>query len=111
LTFGEGARKNTDILLCAVAVAVAHRYSNIFQHEKPEYNATNAYFGCIPLLGYVFLRNLTPALRSTYAHSLHELGKVKALNRPSRDGSGSCFLRPPRMNPYLTPLKHALLVR
>jgi len=51
-------------------------YTSVFAQEKPDYNASNAYFGCVPLLGYVFLRNLTPGLRSHYAHSLHELGKV-----------------------------------
>jgi hypothetical protein len=51
-------------------------YTSVFAKEKQDYNATNAYFGCIPLLGYVFLRNVTPTLRSHYAHSLHELGKV-----------------------------------
>ena len=51
-------------------------YTSVFPAPKLDYNASNAYLGCIPLLGYVFLRNLTPWLRSHYAHSLHELGKV-----------------------------------
>mmetsp|Transcript_54638 Transcript_54638/g.70250 ORF Transcript_54638/g.70250 Transcript_54638/m.70250 type:complete len:694 (+) Transcript_54638:39-2120(+) len=51
-------------------------YTGVFQYEKPVYNSTNAYFGCIPLLGYIFLRNLTPTLRGSYSHALHELGKV-----------------------------------
>ena len=59
-------------------------YTTVFSQEKPDYNASNAYFGCVPLLGYVFLRNLTPGLRSHYAHSLHELGKVTL-------GKGSCL--------------------
>ena len=50
--------------------------TSVFSQDKNDYNVTNAYFGCVPMLGYVFLRNLTPGLRSHYAHSLHELGKV-----------------------------------
>jgi hypothetical protein len=59
-----------------IVAALYWWYNGVFQYEKPVYNSTNAYFGCIPLLGYIFLRNLTPTLRGTYSHALHELGKV-----------------------------------
>ena len=40
------------------------------------YNATNAYFGTIPLLTYIYFRNLTPTLRSYSLRLLHEIGKT-----------------------------------
>ncbi len=46
-----------------------------FSQEKFVYNATNAYFGFIPLVTYIFLRNLTPSLRGHSLHLLHEIGK------------------------------------
>lgn len=47
-----------------------------FQHGKLEYNATNAYFGFVPLLTYIFFRNLTPLLRSHSLDLLHQIGKT-----------------------------------
>lgn len=47
-----------------------------FRQEKFMYNATNAYFGFIPLLTYIYLRNLTPKMRSYSLHLLHEIGKT-----------------------------------
>lgn len=47
-----------------------------FQQGKLGYNATNSYFGFIPLLTYIYLRNLTPTLRSHSMHLLHEIGKT-----------------------------------
>jgi N-acetylneuraminate 9-O-acetyltransferase len=47
-----------------------------FQLQKQEYNQTNAYFGVIPLLTYVYFRNLTPWLRSHSMELLHQLGKT-----------------------------------
>lgn len=47
-----------------------------FHHEKLEYNATNAYFGFIPLLVYIFFRNCTPLLRAYHLDLLHQIGKT-----------------------------------
>ena len=47
-----------------------------FRHAKLEYNATNAYFACIPLLSYIYFRNLTPWLRSNTLDLLHQIGKT-----------------------------------
>ena len=47
-----------------------------FRKEKHLYNQTHAYFGIIPLLTYVFLRNLTPWLRSHSFHLLQQLGQT-----------------------------------
>ncbi len=47
-----------------------------FSQEKFMYNATNAYFGFIPLLTFIYLRNLTPTLRQYSLKLLHEIGKT-----------------------------------
>jgi N-acetylneuraminate 9-O-acetyltransferase len=47
-----------------------------FQQDKFQYNATNAYFGVIPLMTYVYFRNLTPTLRAYHLHFLHSIGKI-----------------------------------
>lgn len=41
------------------------------------YNEKNAYFGiAIPVLTYIYLRNLSPTLRTRYLEPLHSLGKI-----------------------------------
>ncbi|GKY95115.1 hypothetical protein MPSEU_000475400 [Mayamaea pseudoterrestris] len=47
-----------------------------FQHNNVAYNQTNAFFAPIPLITYVFLRNLTPRLRSHSLELLHQIGKT-----------------------------------
>jgi N-acetylneuraminate 9-O-acetyltransferase len=47
-----------------------------FQQGKFDYNQTNAYYGCIPLMAYIYFRNLTPWLRSHYLDLLHQIGKT-----------------------------------
>jgi N-acetylneuraminate 9-O-acetyltransferase len=47
-----------------------------FQLAKVQYNQTNAYFGFIPLVAYIFFRNLTPRLRSCNMELLHQIGKT-----------------------------------
>lgn len=47
-----------------------------FMHDKFTYNQTNAYFGFIPLLVYIFFRNLTPTLRGYHLDLLHQIGKT-----------------------------------
>jgi hypothetical protein len=47
-----------------------------FMQNKTDYNLTNAYFGFIPLITYIYLRNLTPYLRSYSMELLHQLGKT-----------------------------------
>jgi len=48
----------------------------IFPKEKIEYNHTNAYYGFIPLLTYIYFRNITPSLRAWHSGLLHDIGKV-----------------------------------
>lgn len=43
---------------------------------KLEYNLSHSYFSIIPLLAYIFFRNITPYVRSGVCMSLHELGKT-----------------------------------
>ena len=45
-------------------------------YSKVEYNSTNPYFGFVPLLTYIYLRNLTPKMRSYSMVLLHEIGKT-----------------------------------
>jgi hypothetical protein len=47
-----------------------------FSQEKFVYNATNAYFGFIPMLTYIYFRNITPTMRSHSLKVLHEIGKT-----------------------------------
>ncbi len=47
-----------------------------FSQDKFDYNATNAYFGFIPLVTYIYLRNITPTLRKYSLKLLHEIGKT-----------------------------------
>ena len=47
-----------------------------FRQNKMDYNYTNAYFGFIPIITYVYLRNLTPYLRSHHLAFLHQIGKT-----------------------------------
>lgn len=45
-------------------------------YDKIAYNSTNPYFGFIPLVTYIYLRNLTPTMRSYSMELLHEIGKT-----------------------------------
>lgn len=47
-----------------------------FSQDKLTYNATNAYFGFIPMITYIYLRNITPTLRKYSLKLLHEIGKT-----------------------------------
>lgn len=48
----------------------------IFMREKYEYNKVHPYFSFIPLLSYIFLRNMFPFLRKHYLHMFTWLGKI-----------------------------------
>ena len=47
-----------------------------FQLGKFSYNQTNAYFGIVPVLTYIYFRNLTSWLRSNTMDLLHQIGKT-----------------------------------
>jgi len=48
----------------------------IFPQPKLEYNKTNAFFGFIPLITYIYFRNITPTLRMYSMDLLHQIGKT-----------------------------------
>lgn len=51
--------------------------SPLQQLEKLVYNQKNAYFGvAVPVLTYIYMRNLSPLLRTRYLEPLHSLGKI-----------------------------------
>ncbi|GMI46753.1 hypothetical protein TrCOL_g1699 [Triparma columacea] len=59
-------------LLCAFVWWVR----NPFSEQKLAYNLTNCYFGFIPLITYIFVRNIHPKLRSRSMNLLHTIGKT-----------------------------------
>lgn len=51
--------------------------TRILPLEKYDYNQKNAYFGvAIPVLTFIYLRNLSPLMRTRYLEPLHSLGKI-----------------------------------
>ena len=51
-------------------------YKHVFVLEKYEYNKLHPYFSVIPLLTYIYLRNLFPIFRRYYLHLFAWLGKI-----------------------------------
>ena len=47
-----------------------------FMQGKFDYNQTNSYYGFIPLITYIYFRNLTPFLRNHSLDLLHQIGKT-----------------------------------
>lgn len=47
-----------------------------FMQNKFDYNQTNAYYGFVPLITYIYFRNLTPWLRNHSMDLLHQIGKT-----------------------------------
>mmetsp|Transcript_45076 Transcript_45076/g.109656 ORF Transcript_45076/g.109656 Transcript_45076/m.109656 type:complete len:1092 (+) Transcript_45076:338-3613(+) len=47
-----------------------------FMLGKFDYNQTNSYYGFIPLITYIYFRNLTPFLRNHTMELLHQIGKT-----------------------------------
>ncbi len=43
--------------------AVVYWYQSVFLMDKVDYNTNNAYFGFIPLLAYIYFRNISVYLR------------------------------------------------
>lgn len=59
-------------LLVAVALWIAYP----FRQSKFHYNQTNAFLAPIPLIAYIYFRNLTPWLRDHTLELLHQIGKT-----------------------------------
>lgn len=61
-------------LVCLTSFAFWVRY--IFTLEKYAYNRLHPYFSFIPLLSYIFLRNMFPLFRKHYFNMFTWLGKI-----------------------------------
>ncbi|KAL3822907.1 hypothetical protein ACHAXA_010690 [Cyclostephanos tholiformis] len=65
---------------CAMAAGMIFAFllwaKGPLMYSKIEYNSTNPYFGFIPLVTYIYLRNLTPKMRSYSMEFLHNIGKT-----------------------------------
>jgi hypothetical protein len=48
----------------------------VYMQDKIAYNSIHSYYGIIPLIAYLFLRNISVTLRSYYLHTLHTFGTV-----------------------------------
>ncbi|GMH64894.1 hypothetical protein TL16_g04069 [Triparma laevis f. inornata] len=71
---------NQIIIKTALAVPIALIFfwwvTGPYQYDKLDYNATNAYFGIIPLLTYIYFRNVSKTMRGYTMSLLHEIGKT-----------------------------------
>jgi len=63
------------IIAIAITMALILWISGPFRTSKYIFNATNAYFGVLPMLWYVFMRNLTKQMRSYHSDILKRVGK------------------------------------
>lgn len=63
------------IVFCTITVAMTMWYLGPFHTTKYLYNATNAYFGFLPVLWYVFARNATESLRSHHCELFKTIGQ------------------------------------
>ena len=61
-------------VVCLTAFAFWVRF--IFSLDKYEYNKLHPYFSFIPLLSYIFLRNIFPVFRKYYFYLFTWLGKI-----------------------------------
>lgn len=59
-------------LLSASAAWVAY----VYMRPKNDYNALHCYYSIVPLLTYLFLRNISSTTRSHYLHLLHMFGQI-----------------------------------
>lgn len=64
------------LVACIFTVVSVWWFNNIYMLEKLEYNLAHSYFAFIPLLSYIFFRNITPGIRSQVSMSFHDLGKT-----------------------------------
>lgn len=77
----EASKKTSCIVKGYVAIVLLLASSlwatYILPMDKPEYNNNNAYFSAlVPMLTYIFIRNISPVLRNHYLEPLHSLGKI-----------------------------------
>eukprot|EP01038_Epipyxis_sp_PR26KG_P007906 gene7906-10731_t len=70
--------KGYPLILAAILIGSLFCWwmTNFYFLEKLAYNLTNSYYAIIPLIAYIFFRNITPYVRSGVSMSLHDLGKT-----------------------------------
>jgi hypothetical protein len=61
---------------CLMFIACIWWMIEIYPKSKLEYNLVHNYFAFIPLLSYIFFRNITPKVRSRISMFLHAIGKT-----------------------------------
>jgi hypothetical protein len=73
------ARREWGIKLSVLGVLVvisAVWVKYVYMQGKTGYNSIHSYYGIIPLLAYLFLRNISVTVRSYYLHALHIFGTI-----------------------------------
>lgn len=63
----------TSILMGIITI---YWYMNYYTLDKLEYNLQHSYWAIVPLISYIFFRNITPQIRSYVSMSMHTLGKT-----------------------------------
>lgn len=48
----------------------------VYSRQKADYNAIHCYYAMVPLLFYLFVRNISSAVRSQYLYPLHWFGAI-----------------------------------
>jgi len=63
-------------LLSVMAVMFALWAHYVYSRDKFDYNAIHSYYGVVPLLFYLLVRNICKTFRSYYFHALHWFGTI-----------------------------------
>merc|ERR1719213_164516 len=63
-------------VVAALLGAIYVYHDAVFSLDKYAYNGYHPYTSWLPILVYILLRNLTPALRARYVHLFTFLGQV-----------------------------------
>jgi hypothetical protein len=63
-------------VLGVLAAMMAVWVKLVYMQDKNGYNSIHSYYGVIPLLAYLFLRNISVTVRSYYLHTLHVFGTI-----------------------------------
>jgi len=63
-------------VLGAMVAAFVVWFVNVYSQVKSDYNALHCYYSIVPLLAFLFLRNISATARSYYLHALHWFGAI-----------------------------------
>ncbi|XP_032239724.2 protein REDUCED WALL ACETYLATION 3 isoform X2 [Nematostella vectensis] len=63
-------------IAAALVTSVGFWWCHVFVLPKFDYNKLHPYYSCIPLLAYIYLRNILPSLRTRYIHMFCWLGRI-----------------------------------